>query len=117
MQVAGFNPDLVALNPLDWLALNVAKGSDGQYLSGSYLGEMPSGMRGLRVVISPAIAAGKALLMDSSHSEVIVVDRFSVEIGTDGNDFTKNLATLLGEIRVIPIFRTVGSARLITPKP
>ena len=117
MQVAGFAPDLVALNPLDWLALNVAKGTDGQYLSGSYLGKMPEGMRGLRVVISPAIAAGKALLMDSSHSEVIVVDNFSVEIGTDGNDFTKNLATLLGEMRVIPIFRTVGSARLITPKP
>ncbi len=116
MQVAGFSPDVVALNPADWLALNVAKGTDGQYLSGSYLAPMPSEMRGLRVVISPSVAAGKSLLIDSSHSELLIVDRFSVEVGTDGNDFTKNLATLLGEMRVVPIFRTVGSARIITPK-
>ena len=116
MQVAGFNPDVVALNPADWLAMNVAKGTDGQYLSGSYLAPMPSEVRGLRVVISPSVAAGKSLLIDSAHSELLLVDRFSVEVGTDGNDFTKNLATLLGEMRVVPIMRTVGSARLITPK-
>ena len=116
MQVAGFAPDLVALNPADWLALNVAKGTDGQYLSGSYLAKLSQEVRGLRVVISPSVTAGKALLMDSAHSELAIVDSFSVEIGTDGNDFTKNLATMLGEIRVIPIFRTTGSARLITPK-
>lgn len=32
------------------------------------------------------------------------------------NDFTKNLVTMLGELRAIPIFLTVGAARLITPK-
>ena len=116
MQVAGFNPDAVALNPADWLAMNVAKGTDGQYLSGSYLAPMPSELRGLRVVISPSVATGKSLLIDTSHSELLLVDGFAVEVGTDGSDFTKNLATLLGELRVIPVFRTIGSARLITPK-
>lgn len=117
MQVAGFSPDAVALNPADWLAVCVAKGAlNDHYLSGSYLGALPTEMRGLRVILSPSVDAGKALLMDTSHSELSVVDGFSVEIGYVDQDFTKNLVTLLGEVRVIPIFRSVGSARLITPK-
>jgi HK97 family phage major capsid protein len=118
MQTAGFNPDVVALNPSDWLAITVAKGtSNDHYLSGSYLGVMPMELRGLRVVLSPSVDAGKALVMDSAHAELLIVDGFTVEIAYSGDDFVKNLATILGEMRVIPIFRTVGSARLITPAP
>lgn len=117
MQLAGFSPDLVGLNPASWLGITVAKGTaNDHYLSGSYLGALPSEMRGLRVVLSPSVDAGKALLMDSAHSELQVVDTFSVEVGYVNSQFTQNLVTLLGELRVIPIFRTVGSARLITPK-
>ena len=116
MQTAGFNPDVVSLNPADWLAIVVAKGTDNHYLGGNYLGTMPSEMRGLRVVLSPSVDAGKALLLDSTHSELLVANDFSIEVAYAGEDFTKNLCTILGELRVIPTFRTVGSARLITPK-
>ncbi|RZI43206.1 hypothetical protein EGT07_10205 [Herbaspirillum sp. HC18] len=116
MQTAGFNPDVVAVSPADWLAVVVAKGSDAHYLSGNYLGAMPSAMRGLRVVLSPTVAAGKALLLDSAHAELLVVDAFTIEVAYSGDDFTNNLVTVLGEMRVIPIFRTTGSMRLITPK-
>ena len=116
MQTAGFNPDVVAVSPADWLAITVMKSSTGEYLSGAYLGAMPSEMRGLRVVLSPSVDAGKALLMDTTHSELMVADDFSIEVAYAGDDFTKNLCTILGEIRVIPTFRTTGSARLITPK-
>lgn len=116
MQTVGFLPDTVSLNPADWLALNVAKATDGQYLSGSYLSPLPQELRGLKIVISQSIPAGKALLLDSEHSELGTVDAFSIEMARDGNDFTKNLITMRGEIRVVPVFRSVGSARLITPK-
>ena len=66
------------------------------------------------MVLAPTIAAGKALLIDSGHSELLTVDGFSIEVAYSGDDFTKNLVTVLGEVRVIPTFRTVGSARLIT---
>jgi hypothetical protein len=117
MQSSGFNPDVVALSPADWLAVVVKKGTaNDHYLSGNYLGAMPQEMRGLRVVLSPSVDTGKALLIDSTHVELLIVDGFSVELAYDGNDFTKNLVTMLGELRVIPIFLTVGAARLITPK-
>jgi hypothetical protein len=117
MQVAGFTPDAVVLNPVDWLAATVKKGtSNDHYLSGDYLGKLPSEMRGLKVILSPSIDAGKAMLMDTSHSELLVVDGFSVEVAYSGDDFTRNLVSVLAEVRVIPVFRTAGSARLITPK-
>jgi hypothetical protein len=116
MQVAGFNPNTVYLNPADWLAITVAKGtSNDHYLSGSYLGPLPEGMRGLRVVLSPSIDAGKALLADNSHSEMLVREDFVIEMAYSGDDFERNLITVRGEMRMIPIFRTVGSMRLITP--
>jgi hypothetical protein len=117
MQIAGFNPDVVSLNPADWLAIVVKKGTaNDHYLSGNYLGAMPSEMRGLRVVLSASVDAGKALLIDSSHSELLIVDGFQIEVAYSGDDFLKNLVSVLGEVRVIPTFRTVGSAMLITPK-
>lgn len=116
MQVAGFTPNVVVLNPADWLAVTVAKGSDLHYLSGAYLGTMPMEMRGLRVVLSPSIDAGKALLMDSTHIELRVSDQFTIEMAYSSDDFEKNLATMRGEMRVIPVFRSVGAARFITPK-
>lgn len=117
MQLAGFSPDVVALNPADWLAITTATGTaNDHYLSGSYLGALALEMRGLRVVISPSVNAGKGLILDSSHSELLMSNNFTVEVAYSGTDFEKNLVTILGEMRVLPIFRTAGSARLITPK-
>lgn len=117
MQEAGFNPDVVAMRPSDWLALQVARGTaNDHYLAGSYLAPLPERMRGLRVVLSPSITAGTCHVIDSSQCDLLVVEGFTVEIGTDGDDFTKNLRTILGEARVIPTFRAVGAVRVITPK-
>lgn len=118
MQTAGFNPDVVAISPDDWLGIVVAKASgSGEYLSGAYLQALPESLRGLRRVLSPTVTAGKAMLLDSSQVELLIVEDMAIEIGTDADDFTKNIRTVLAEMRVIPTFRAVGAARLITPKP
>lgn len=118
MQTAGFTPSVVVMSPAEWLNIITMKsGGDGQYFSGNYLGEQPLFMRGLRVVLSPSIAARKAMVLDAAHSELLIVDGFSVEIGYTGDDFIKNLAVVLGEMRVIPVYRTVGSARLVALPP
>lgn len=117
MQEAGFVPDVVLMKPADWLAICTAKAAtDGQYLSGAYLSPLPELLRGLRVVLSPTITAGKVMVVDSRQLELLIVEDLAVEIGTDGSDFTTNVRTILGEMRVVPTFRAVGAARLITPK-
>jgi Phage capsid family len=117
MQTAGFMPDVVVLSPNDWLAISVAQNTTGDYLSGSYLSLPGENLRGLRVVLSPGMTAGKSLILDSQFLELLIVDTFAVEAGFVDQDFTKNLVTLLGETRVIPTFRSVGAARLITKAP
>jgi len=117
MQTAGFQPNVVCMTPDDWLAVVTAKASgSGEYLSGAYLAALPENLRGLRVVLSPTITAGKALLLDAGYFELLTVEDMPIDIGTDADDFTKNMRTILGEVRVIPTFRAVGAARLITPK-
>ena len=117
MQEAGFMPDTVVLKPADWLAITTATASgSGEYLSGAYLSPLPELLRGMKVVLSPGVTAGKVMVADSSQLELLVVDDMTVEVGTSGDDFTKNVRTILGEMRVIPTFRAVGAVRLITPK-
>ena len=62
------------------------------------------------LVLSPTVTAGKVLVVDSSQIELLVVEDLHVEIGTDADDFTKNVRTILGELRVVPTFRAVGAA-------
>lgn len=117
MQTDGFAPNVVCMTPADWLSIVTAQASgSGEYLSGAYLNALPENLRGLRVVLSPSITGGKALLLDNAYTELLVVEEMSVEVGTDSDDFTKNVRTILGEMRIVPTFRAVGAARLITPK-
>ena len=114
MQTAGLNPNIVVMTPASWLQAITARGtSNDHYFSGDYMGQMPTEMRGLRVVLSPTVTAGKALLIDSAHSELKIVDGFSIELAYSGDDFTSNLVTCLGEMRAIPVFRTTGSMLLL----
>lgn len=117
MQEAGFVPDTIVLKPSDWLSVQVALNAvSGDYLAGPYLAPLPELMRGMKVVLSPAMTAGKVLVLDSSQIDLLLANDFAVEVGYENDDFTKNIATILGEMRVIPVFRAVGAARLITPK-
>ena len=116
MQEAGFEPDTIVLKPSDWLAVQTLKNAGGDYLAGPFLSPLSENMRGLRVVLSPSMTAGKVMVLDSAHIELLTVDNFTVQAGFENDDFTKNISTLLGEKRVIPTFRATGAARLITPK-
>ena len=117
MMLAGFVPDTVVVAPAEWLSIQVAKNvTTGDYFSGSYLGPLPENMRGLRVVVSPNMDAGKVMVLDSTQVELKLVEDFAVEVAYVDDDFIKNQVTVLGELRVIPVFRSVGAARLITPK-
>lgn len=117
MMIAGFVPDTVVVAPAEWLSIQVAKNAtSGDYFSGSYLGPLPENLRGLRVVVSPNMDAGKVMVVDSTQVELKLVEDFAVEVAYVDDDFIKNQVTVLGELRVIPVFRSIGAARLITPK-
>lgn len=117
MQVAGYSPDTVALHPSTWVEILTARGtSNDAYLSGNYLGEQEMVLRGLRVVISASVNAGRALLLDSTQTEILIVQNPALEIGYSGTQFTSNLCSALLETRIIPVFKSEGSAMYVVPE-
>jgi HK97 family phage major capsid protein len=97
----GYIADAVIVNPADWGAQEIAKGTDGHYLYG--MPGMVSGMNpfGIRVVISSQMAAG-SFLVGSFRQATGVWNRETtvVEMGYENDDFTKNLVTLRAERRL-----------------
>lgn len=117
MAIAGFVADTVVLSPADWLQVQTAtNATTGDYFSGSYLAPLAESLRGLRAVVSPSMPTGKVMVLDSQQIELKLVDTFAVEANVVDDDFIRNQVTLLGELRVIPIYRAVGAGRLVTPK-
>jgi hypothetical protein len=110
MQSLGFNPDTVFMAPNTYLNATLYKATaDGHYLVPQYIGVRPNELRGLRVVLGAGITLDKALVIDSTQCELLIVDDFSVEVAYSGDDFTKNMVTVLGEMRVIPVYRSEKS--------
>ncbi|MEY2655019.1 MAG: hypothetical protein RLZZ524_2047, partial [Pseudomonadota bacterium] len=103
MWASGNTPDTVIVNPADWGAMERTRegAGTGQYLYG--MPGMNSAMNpfGLRVVLSPKLAAGNLLVARFSDSAVIF-NRSSatVEMGYVNDDFTKNLITIRAEERL-----------------
>ena len=112
MQEAGFNPDVAVMSPQTWLGIVTTKDINGEYLSNNYLGMVANELRGLRVVLSSALVTDEVLVMDTQHSDLLI-EAFTISVGTVNTQFIQNEVTLLGEMRVTPIYRTVGSAVLV----
>lgn len=98
----GYVADTVYVNPTDWGAQEIERESGG----GMYLYGAPGTVSGLnpfgvRVVITPRIAAGTFLIGQTSVA-VSVWNRSgaTIEMGYEDNDFTSNLVTVLAEVRI-----------------
>lgn len=97
----GYMPDAVIVNPADWGAMEIEKGTNGHYLY-SPTG-MAAGMNpfGVRVVLSSQMAAGNFLIGQFAVSTGVWNREGTViEMGYDGNDFTSNLVTVRAEARL-----------------
>lgn len=99
----GYVADTVYVNPADWGAQEIERESTtgGMYLygaPGTVAGVNPFG---LRVVITPRITAGTFLLGQVAVAAgVWNRSGATIEMGYENDDFTKNLVTLLAEVRL-----------------
>ena len=115
MDSDGWMADHVVLSPADWHAIRSERSvSDGQYLAGSWA--MPADMNiwGLRVITSPAVQAGRPIVLDSR--QVAILDRMSpvVELfNQNSDDVEKNLLTLRAEARIAFAVFAPSAVRLV----
>ena len=98
----GYVADTVYVNPADWGAQEIERESGGgMYLYGAPGTVAGTNPFGVRIVITPRIAAG-TFLIGQVQVATSVWNRSgaTIEMGYEDNDFTSNLVTILGEVRL-----------------
>ena len=107
---SGFSADGIVVNPADYQKLRLSKDNNGQYYGGGFFaGQYGNGtiqeqppLWGLRTVVTPAIAAGTALV-GSFAQGASVISKGGVTVETTNShddDFTNNRITIRGERRL-----------------
>jgi HK97 family phage major capsid protein len=97
-----FTADTVVINPADWEGIELTKGTDGQYVIGNPMDGLAPRIWGKRVVATNSIASGTFLVGAMSRGAQIW-DRMDAAVQIsyeDGDNFKKNMATLLAEERL-----------------
>jgi len=105
--LAGYMPNVMVLNPADYGLMLMTKGTDATYVDGQFL------FMGIPVIQNAALTADKFLVYDRNAVELYMWENFDIEIGYDGNDLTKNMITMVGELRACNVISTNKSAGIV----
>lgn len=94
-------PDAVILNPEDWGRIERIKGADGHYIFGSPGAVVQAVIWGLPVIFAPSMPKGKYWVGNIKLGfDGQIREEVSITVSTeDGNNITKNLVTILAEMR------------------
>ncbi len=94
-----FTPNYVAVNPIDAALMDLEKGTDGHYILPPFTTANGAQISGVQVIESQSIEAGKFLVGDFTKSNLGVKEEININLGYENDDFTKNLVTILAEMR------------------
>jgi HK97 family phage major capsid protein len=97
-----YTADTVVINPADWEGIELTKGTDGQYVIGNPMDGLAPRIWGKRVVATNSIASG-TFLVGAMSMGAQIWDRMDAAVQIsyeDGDNFKKNMATLLAEERL-----------------
>ncbi len=97
--IANHIPTVHVVHPSDLTQLRVTKATDEQYINRLQDVAGVLTLDGIPVVANIGIAVDNFLTMDGSKDTVFSKGEITINIGLDGNDFTKNMRTILGEWR------------------
>lgn len=96
-------PDAVIIHPSNWQAVQLGKDAQGQYYGGGpFAGQLANQLWGLRVVVTPAIAAGTALVGSfGAWSQIFRRGGLRVEASNSHSDFfQRNQVAIRAEERL-----------------
>lgn len=103
--------DAIVLNPADWEEIELTKATDGQYIVANPMGMMAPTLWGKRIVATNSIASG-TFLVGAFTMGAQVWDRMDAAVQIsyeDGDNFKKNMATLLAEERLaLTVYRSAA---------
>lgn len=103
---ANFTADSVVLNPADFFALQLTKDANGGYIMPPFSSANGLTIAGLRVVSNNGVAAGTFLVGDFKKASLAIREDVNIQVGYVNDDFTKNLVTILAEMRAVLYIKT-----------
>lgn len=105
---ANFTANYILLNPEDSAAMQLTKDSTGSYTYPMFI-EGPDGItrvKGIPVIENPGVAAGTFLIGDFTKDNLRIREEMNISVGYVDDDFTKNLMTVLCELRACNFVKT-----------
>lgn len=117
LKAEGWNPNVIVMNPRDWFAIESerAEDGDGQYVIGTPRDPAPPSLWGTPVVVTNGMPQGEALILDTSVAALLDRQEVTVEASRhDGDNFRRNMVTILAELRAgLAVFAPTAT-RLVT---
>ncbi len=95
----GFTANLVIMNAFDHFDIISARNSLGSYIAGGWSAASPLNLWGVPTVPTAALAAGTAIVMDTTVVRVLDREEANLQVGFQADNFIKNEVTLLAELR------------------
>jgi HK97 family phage major capsid protein len=96
-----FVPNYAIVNPVDAAMMDLAKGTDGHYIMPPFSTADGKRVAGLTIVENNGVTAGSFLVGDFRKSNLGIREDINISIGYENDDFTKNLVTILAEVRAV----------------
>ena len=112
-QAANFQPNYVLLNPIDVAVMDLTKLTDGQYVLPPFSSINGMTIAGLKVVINNGVTAGDFLVGDFTKANLRMREDVMFAVGYENDDFTKNLVTILGEMRAVHYVKAVHTTAFV----
>jgi HK97 family phage major capsid protein len=103
---ANFTADTAVVNPADFYAMQLVKDAEGRYLLPPFSTADGMMVAGLRIVANNGVTVGDFLVGDFKKDNLAIREDVNIQIGYVNDDFTKNLVTILAEMRAVNYIKT-----------
>jgi len=106
LKVFNFDSNIAAyVNPVDAANMDLAKGvTGGAYLLPPFVSASGRIIAGVQVIEDNNIEQGYLLIGDFTKYKIMMHQDFMIKWGWENDDFTKNLMTVIGEMRFHQVF-------------
>lgn len=112
---ANFMPNYILLHPDDVAAMDLTKSAtDGHYVMPPFKSANGLVISGVTILENTGQTVDKFTVGDFTKFNVRVRQGMTVDIGLDGNDFTNNLVTILGEVRLVSYIKANHTAAFVS---
>jgi HK97 family phage major capsid protein len=101
-----FQPNGILMHPADVASMDLEKASDGHYILPPFRSANGSTISGVRIYENTGMEIDKFVVGDFTKWNVRIREGVNIDIGHDMDDFTKNLVTILAEMRLVSYVKT-----------